>query len=136
MKKLLFVIMAAAFAAVTAAGAHAATSSPASRQVQTPETLAKKVEFQWHSRWRSHYRWGSGGGAYHNRHASHSHGYAHYHSRWRSHNRYGSERRYYRDHDHHSRWRSHHRHGSERHYGGDDYHSRWRSHHRYGSHRW
>jgi len=48
----------------------------------------------WHSRWRSHYRWGSNGAGY-------------WHHRWRSHFRWGSYGGYG-----HSRYWSHYRWGS------------------------
>ncbi len=56
---------------------------------ETGNTITQKVG--WHSRWRSHWRWGSRG---------------HWHSRWRSHYRWGSHGGW------HNRWRSHHRWGS------------------------
>ncbi len=128
MTRKLYAVLAIALGTFVATAASAGPGTGTQTAGQAPEALAQQIEYNWHSRWRSHYRWGSGGGAYHNRHASQSHGYAHYHSRWRSHHRWGS-----RDHgyDSHSRWRSHNRYGSDRH----DYHSRHRSHHRWGSHR-
>jgi hypothetical protein len=107
--KAVLIALAVAFGAIFA---HGTTSQAASIQpVQTVDTktAVEKIYDDWHSRWRSHHRWGS-------------HGYD-YHGRWRSHHRWGSH------HYDHSRWRSHHRWGSH-HYG----HSRWRSHHRWGSH--
>jgi hypothetical protein len=117
--KIIRLFSAIAFGAA-ASMANAAGIDDATVQATPSEAYVQKVgDEHWHSRWRSHYRWGSG----------HHHGHDH-HSRWRSHNRYGSGQHH--GHDHHSRWRSHNRYGSGHHHG-HDYHSRWRSHSRWGS---
>jgi hypothetical protein len=90
-------------AAPTAVIAH----SPASQHAQIAQTPSAVISAGcyndcWHSRWRSHNRWGSSCCCCESSH-----------NRWRSHFRWGSHGGY-----EHSRWRSHYRWGS--------YHRLWR----------
>jgi hypothetical protein len=94
----------AALAFSSSASQAAAAGTPTTNHIAANmDGMAKKV---YHSRHRSHWRWGS----------------RHYHSRHRSHWRWGS-RHYHGRHRSHWRWGSRH------------YHSRHRSHWRWGS-RW
>ncbi len=77
MKKFALLLAGAGIAALAAgfAGkpASAATLMTTDTGAVTVNATVQKVG--WHSRWRSHYRWGSRGG---------------WHNRWRSHHRWGS----------------------------------------------
>ncbi len=95
--KAVMVALAVALGAILVSGgqSNAASIQPV-QTVETKSAVEKVGYHYYHSRWRSHHRWGS-------------HGY-YGHGRWRSHHRWGS-RDYY-----HNRWRSHHRWGSYRPY--------------------
>jgi hypothetical protein len=97
-------------AAPNASPAHSAAMPPMKiAQTTAPIVRAGCYNDCWHSRWRSHYRWGSSCCG------------ENWHSRWRSHYRWGSSYGWYE----HSRWRSHYRWGSYhrlwRHGGGDTF---------------
>jgi hypothetical protein len=92
MKNYLFALFAVAAASFTCVSANALPAAPQAFP-QVEESTAQTV--QWHSRYRSHHRWGSRG---------------YYHGRYRSHHRWGS--RGYS----HGRYRSHHRWGSRHHW--------------------
>ncbi len=97
-----------AFAAPAAGHAHPAGVSGL-QQIEpgTPVIRTHCYDDCWHSRWRSHHRWGS-------------HCCGDWHHRWRSHHRWGSLGGW-----DHSRYDSHYRWGS--------YHGYWR---RYRHHDW
>ncbi len=93
-------------AAPNAAIAHSAGIPPRQiAQMAAPIINAGCHEDCWHSRWRSHYRWGSSCcccGSWHHRWRSHfrwgSYG-GYWHERWRSHYRWGSYHRLWRRYD-------------------------------------
>lgn len=96
--------------ATSAAAAPAGLLTPQASRASDSNYIAKVHDdccYTYHSRYRSHYRWGSY--SCHNRYRSHcrwgSHSY--WHNSWRSHNRWGSEGYW------HSRQRSHNRWSSE-----------------------
>ncbi len=109
MKKTLGAIFALGILAALPASAQAGAVKPA----LATEAASAIVKVDWddyHGRWRSHNRYGSGGFGY---------GHRSEHYRWRSHRRYGSGGFGYGDRDRdgrgsggHDRHRSHHRHGS------------------------
>jgi hypothetical protein len=71
-----YAILAAAFTATVSFGlsAQAEPRLPDTLKVEAG-TSSSVQKVDWHNRWRSHHRWGSGRG---------------WHNRWRSHHRWGS----------------------------------------------
>lgn len=95
---------------VSATAGPAASITAATNSGSSPNYVLKVHDdccYDYHSRYRSHYRWGSYG--CHNRYRSHCRWGSHrlWHNGWRSHRRWGSEEYW------HSRWRSHGRWSSE-----------------------